>query len=115
MAFGTMLLGTGVLAAARRRGLALAAIFARSGGTPLLPGTGAVSPLRVLLGAGDVIGWTENEAVCEICPSCCVSTGWVMTGDRRPIRPVVLGSVPPRRRTPYPGLLVDFASFHQPR
>ena len=83
MAFGTMLLGTGVLAAARRRGLALAAIFARSGGTPLLPGTGTLSPLRVLLGAGDVIGWTEKEAVCAICPNFCVSTGWVMTGDRR--------------------------------
>ena len=76
------MLGTGVLAAARRREIALAAIFERSGGTPLLPGTGAASPLRILVGVGDVIGWAEKEAVCGICPSCCVSTGSVMTRDR---------------------------------
>ena len=83
MALGTMLLGTGVLAAARRRGIALAAIFARSGGAPLFPGTGAASPLRVLVGAGDVIGWAEKEAVCGICPSSCFSTDSITTGDRR--------------------------------
>ena len=83
MALGTMLLGTGVLVAARRRGLALAAIFARNGGTPFLPGTGTASPLRELAGVGDVIGWAEKEAVCGICPSSCFSTDSITTGDRR--------------------------------
>ena len=56
MAFGIMLLGTGVEVAACRRGLALATKLARNGGAPLLPGTGIASPLRVLPGAGDVMG-----------------------------------------------------------
>lgn len=83
MAFGTMLLGTGVLVAERRRGLELVAILARKGGAPRLPGTGAASPLRVLAVAGGVIGPAEKEAVCGIWPSCRSSTGCVMTGDRR--------------------------------
>jgi hypothetical protein len=56
MALGTMLLGTGVEAAVRRRGLALAAILDRNGGAPLLPGMGTASPLSVLPGEGSDMG-----------------------------------------------------------
>jgi hypothetical protein len=94
MAFGTMLLGTGVEAAERRRGLALAAILDRNGGAPLLPGMGTASPLSVLPGVGGDMGWAAKEAVCGICPNCRVSIGCVMTGDRRYVESPLTG--PPR-------------------
>ena len=72
MAFGTMLLGTLLAAAALRRGLVLKSELLRGGGAPRFPGTAGSAPvfrrntgsaLSVPTVLGEVFGRSGNSAV----------------------------------------------------